>query len=62
MVRKEEIMELIRASFLSQVLLYAEASLPEKQFHAYRKMVLDQHGRFDKEMDKLFQSKKQRAG
>jgi hypothetical protein len=62
MVSKEEILELIRACFLSPVLLYAEAALPEKQFHAYRKLVLDQFGRFGKELDKLYQSKRQRAG
>jgi len=59
MVSKEEILELIRRCVLSPVLLYAEGALPESQFRAYRKLVLDQFGRFGKELDKLFLNKKQ---
>lgn len=60
MVSKEQILELLRTGFLSPVLLCAEAALPEKQYHAYRKLVLDQFGRFGKELDKLFLNTKQR--
>jgi hypothetical protein len=43
MVTKERIEELIRAR-LNQVLLIAQASLPESQFQAFRKLTLDQFG------------------
>ena len=42
MVSKEKILELLQATFLSRILLFAEASLPESQFRAYRKLVLDE--------------------
>ena len=61
MVSKEEILEVVRVSLIGPILQYAEASLPECQFKAYRKLVLDQFGEkgFGKEMDKLLKSKRQ---
>jgi len=61
MVTKEEIMELVRVSLIGPILRYAESSLPEGQFRAYRRLVLDQFGGkgFGKELDKLFLSKRQ---
>ncbi len=62
MVSKEEILEVVRVSLIGPILQYAEASLPECQFKAYRKLVLDQFGEkgFGRELDKLFLNKKQR--
>jgi hypothetical protein len=61
MVIKEEIMELVRVSLIGPILQYAEAALPEGQFRAYRRLVLDQFGGkgFGRELDKLFLSKRQ---
>jgi len=39
-----QLMELVNAR-LSRVLLVAESSLPEAQFRAYRKLVLDEFGK-----------------
>jgi len=62
MVTKEEIMKLVRVSLIGPILQYAEASLPEGQFRAYRRLVLDQFGGkgFGRELDKLFLNRKQR--
>jgi hypothetical protein len=40
----------------NKVLLVAESSLPEAQFRAYRKLVLDEFGRngMEKELEELF--------
>ena len=40
----------------NQILLLAEASLPEAQFRAYRKLVLDELGKngLEKELKELF--------
>jgi len=61
MATKEEIMELVRVSLIGPILQYAEAALPEGQFRAYRRLVLDQFGGkgFGRELDKLFLSKRQ---
>jgi hypothetical protein len=61
MVTKEEIMELVRVSLIGPILQYAESSLPEGQFRAYRRLVLDQFGGkgFGRELDKLFLNRKQ---
>jgi len=61
MVTKEEIMELVRVSLIGPILQYAEAALPEGQFRAYRRLVLDQFGGkgFGRELDKLFLNRKQ---
>ena len=62
MVTKEEIMDLVKMH-LNRVLLIAESSLPENQFRAYRKLILDEFGQsgFGKELDKIF-LKEQRTG
>lgn len=60
MVTKEQILELFRTSFLSPVLRFAEAALPERQYLAYRRLVLDQSAGFGRELDKLFPEGKQR--
>lgn len=44
MVTLIQLMELVNAR-LSRVLLVAESSLPEAQFRAYRKLVLDEFGK-----------------
>jgi hypothetical protein len=61
MATKEEIMELVRVSLIGPILRYAESSLPEGQFRAYRRLVLDQFGGkgFGRELDKLFLNRKQ---
>ena len=61
MATKEEIMELVRVSLIRPILQYAEAALPEGQFRAYRRLVLDQFGGkgFGRELDKLFLNRKQ---
>ena len=55
MVTRELIEELIRAR-LNQVLLVAEASLPESQFKAFRKLTLDQFGNsgLGKDLERIF--------
>ena len=55
MVTVIQVMEHVNAR-MSRVLLMAEASLPEAQFRAYRKLVLDEFGKrgLGKELDKLF--------
>ena len=62
MVIKEEIMDLVKAH-VNRVLLFAESSLPESQFRAYRKLILDEFGQsgFGKELERIF-SKEQGAG
>lgn len=44
MVDKEQIYQIIN-SRLTQVLLFAESSLPQSQFQAFRKLTLDQFGK-----------------
>ena len=44
MVDKEQIYQIIN-SRLTQVLLFAESSLSESQFQAFRKLTLDQFGK-----------------
>ncbi len=43
MVNFDEVMDAINAR-IGRVLLYGEASLPESQFKAFRKLILDEFG------------------
>ena len=43
MVKLHEVMDTINAR-INRVLLYGEASLPESQFKAFRKLILDEFG------------------
>ena len=67
MVRRDEIERLINMK-LNHVLLVAEASLPQSQFMAFRKLTLDLFGKngLGKELDRLFNDSnrigKDRAG
>ena len=56
MVTHHQVMERIK-SRLNRVLLIGESSLPESQFRAYRKLVLDEFGRYglERELETLFQ-------
>ena len=65
MVTKEAIMEPVKGQLLNKVLLIAEACLPESQFKAYRKLILDEFGQrgLEKELDRMFRgSKEERVG
>jgi hypothetical protein len=55
MATREEIDEAVSA-FVTKVLLLAQAALPEHQFAAYRRLVLDAHGRqgLRRELDRIF--------
>ena len=61
MVTKEEIMEPVRMH-INRVLLIAESSLPESQFKAFRKLMLDEFGQsgLEKELDTIFRKGVQR--
>lgn len=65
MVTREQIEGLIR-SRLNRVLLFAETSLPQSQFRAFRKLTLDEFGKsgLGKELDRIFckQSQTERTG
>lgn len=54
MVVRDEVMKLVNTS-LSEVLDVAQAALPESQFRAFRKLVLNQFGqaRFGKGLDRV---------
>lgn len=54
MVSKEDILDLVKRH-LNRVLLIAESALPESQFRAYRKLILDEFGQsgFGKELEML---------
>ena len=56
MIRHYQVMDRIKAR-ISRVLLVAESSLPERQFRAYRKLVLDEFGKsgLERELEELFQ-------
>ena len=58
MVTRELIDELIRRR-LNQVLLIGEASLPESQFRAFRKLTLDQFGKsgLEKDLERVFEDR-----
>ena len=55
MVTLTDVMETIRPH-INRVLLYAESSLPEAQFKAFRKLVLDELGNsgLNKDLERLF--------
>ena len=61
MVSKEEISDLVRVNLVGPILLYAESSLPESQFKAFRKLVLDQFGGkgFGRELEIWLRDKQQ---
>lgn len=48
----------------NRLLLTAQVGLPEKQFEAYRKILLDELGRsgFEKDLEEAFQQHKDRTG
>ena len=56
MIRHYQVMDRIKAR-INRVLLVAESSLPERQFRAYRKVVLDEFGKsgLERELEELFQ-------
>lgn len=58
MVKRSQIEQLINFR-LNEVLLVAQAALPENQFTAFRKFTLNQFGKsgLSKELDRLFKSK-----
>jgi hypothetical protein len=55
MVTREQIEERLRPR-LNNILLVAESALPERQFKAFRKLMLDCFGKsgFGKDLDELF--------
>ena len=61
MVTKEAIMELVKGQLLNRVLLIAEACLPESQFRAFRKLILDEFGQsgLGKELERIFRGSEQ---
>ena len=63
MVSKEQIEEAIMPQ-VNQVLLVAEAALPEGQFRAFRKVVLDCFGKsgLGKELERLFEGETVKEG
>jgi hypothetical protein len=56
--KRSQIEQLINVR-LNEVLLVAQAALPESQFTAFRKLTLNQFGKsgLGKELDRLFKSK-----
>lgn len=56
---KEQILE-IHSEVMKQILLVAQSSLPESQFAAFRKIVLDQYGEAQRKIKKLLE--KERVG
>ncbi|RLL49114.1 hypothetical protein D8Y20_13340 [Mariprofundus sp. EBB-1] len=62
MVTLIQIMEHVNAR-MSRVLLMAESSLPEAQFRAYRKLVLDEFGKrgLGKELEDLFDQQERKG-
>ena len=65
MVNSQEIINLLN-SRINRVLRMAQAALPEHQFEAYRKLVLDEFGNggFYKDLERLFRENhfKERTG
>jgi hypothetical protein len=55
MVDLDTVLSLVKPR-MSRVLLMAEAMLPEKQFSAFRKLVLDEFGRsgLETELERVF--------
>ena len=58
MVTREQIQELINPH-LNKVLLIVQSSLPQSQFKAIRKLILDEFGNsgLGKELDRVFNKK-----
>lgn len=56
---KEQILE-IHNEVMKQILLVAQSSLPESQFSAFRKIVLDCYGEAQRKIKKLLE--KERVG
>ena len=63
MVNREQIDRLLNAK-LTRILDIAKAALPDSQFQAYRKLVLDEFGRsgLGKELDRLYSTTMDRQG
>lgn len=60
MVSKEAILPLVNAR-LNRVLLIAQAALPEHQFEAFRRLILDEFGRagFIRDLDTISDAPRQ---
>ena len=56
---REQILE-IHNEVMKQILLTAQSSLPESQFFAFRKIVLDRYGEAQRKIKKLLE--KERVG
>lgn len=56
---KEEILEIYNEA-MKHILLVAQSSLPESQFTAFRKIVLDRYGEAQRKLNKLLE--KERVG
>ena len=56
---KEQILEIYN-EVMKQILLVAQSSLPESQFTAFRKIVLDRYGEAQRKVNKLLE--KERVG
>lgn len=64
MLTSKTILDLVKPR-LNRVLTVAEAALPDRQFSAFRKFILDEFGKsgLEKELDKVFQQQdKDRTG
>jgi len=58
MIEAAAIVDLIK-SRLNRVLLVAEAALPQPQYLAYRKLILDEFGQsLQRDLDRLYQQDK----